>query len=81
MALLVVDVLWTWNELLISLIFLQKENLRTLMVGLTLFQGRYTRDVPLIMAGLFTGIIPILILYIFAQKYFVRGLVAGSIKG
>ena len=80
MALLVVDVLWVWNELLISLIFLQKEHLRTLMVGLTLFQGRFTRDVPLIMAGLFTGIIPILILYIFTQRYFVRGLVAGSIK-
>jgi ABC-type glycerol-3-phosphate transport system permease component len=80
MALLVVDVLWVWNELIISLIFLQKEHLRTLMVGLTLFQGRFTRDVPLIMAGLFTGIIPILILYIFTQRYFVRGLVAGSIK-
>lgn len=81
MTLLVIDVLWTWNELLIALIFLQREHLRTLMVGLTLFQGRFTRDVPLIMAGLFTGIIPILILYLFAQKYFVRGLVAGSIKG
>ena len=81
MALMVVDILWTWNELIISLIFLQREHLRTLMLGLTLFQGRYTRDVPLIMVGFFTGIIPILILYIFAQKYFVRGLVAGSIKG
>ncbi len=80
MALLVVDVLWVWNELIISLIFLQKENMRTLMVGLTLFQGRFTKDVPLIMAGLVTGIIPILILYIFTQRYFVRGLVAGSIK-
>lgn len=80
-ALLLVDVLWTWNELIIALIFLQRENMRTLMVGLTLFQGRYTRDVPLIMAGLVIGIIPILILYIFTQKYFVRGLVAGSIKG
>jgi ABC-type glycerol-3-phosphate transport system permease component len=81
MALLVVDVLWVWNELLISLIFMQKENMRTLMVGLTLFQGRFTSDVPVIMAGLTAGILPILILYIFTQKYFVKGLVAGSIKG
>jgi ABC-type glycerol-3-phosphate transport system permease component len=80
MALLVVDVLWVWNELIIALIFLQREHLRTLMVGLTLFQGRFTRDVPLIMAGLVTGIVPILILYIFTQRYFVRGLIAGSIK-
>jgi len=80
-ALLVIDVLWTWNELIIALIFLQRENMRTLMVGLTLFQGRYTKDVPLIMSGLVVGIIPILILYIFSQKYFIKGLVAGSIKG
>ena len=80
MALLVVDVLWVWNELLIALIFMQKENMRTLMVGLTLFQGRFTSDVPVIMAGLTAGILPILILYLFTQKYFVKGLVAGSIK-
>jgi len=81
MALFVVDVLWVWNELLISLIFLQNEQFRTLMVGLTLFQGRFTSDVPVIMAGLISGILPILILYLFTQKYFIKGLVAGSIKG
>jgi ABC-type glycerol-3-phosphate transport system permease component len=81
MTLLVYDLLWAWNELLISLIFLQREKLRTLMVGLTLLQGRYTVNVPIIMAGLVSGIFPILIFYIFTQRYFVRGLVAGSIKG
>lgn len=81
MTLVVYDVLWAWNEFLISLIFLQREKLRTLMVGLTLLQGRYTVNVPTIMAGLVSGILPILILYIFTQKYFVKGLVAGAIKG
>lgn len=80
MTLVVYDVLWAWNEL-ISLIFLQREKLRTLMVGLTLLQGRYTVNVPTIMAGLVSGILPILVLYIFTQKYFVKGLVAGAIKG
>ena len=81
MTLVVYDVLWAWNEFLISLIFLQREKLRTLMVGLTLLQGRYTVNVPTIMAGLVSGILPILVLYIFTQKYFVKGLVAGAIKG
>jgi len=81
MTLLVYDLLWAWNELLISLIFLQREKLRTLMVGLTLLQGRYTVNVPIIMAGLVSGIFPTLILYVFTQRYFVKGLVAGSIKG
>ena len=81
MTLVVYDVLWAWNEFLISLIFLQREKLRTLMVGLTLLQGRYTVNVPTIMAGLVSGILPILILYVFTQKFFVKGLVAGAIKG
>jgi raffinose/stachyose/melibiose transport system permease protein len=80
MALLVYDLLWAWNEFLISLIFMQRDKLRTLMVGLTLMQGRYAINVPVIMAGLVLGILPILILYIFTQKYFIKGLVAGSLK-
>ena len=79
-ALLLVNVLSVWNEFLISLIFLTKENLRTLMVGLTLLQGRFSLDVPLIMAGLIVGILPVLVLYLFSQRYLVRGLVAGAIK-
>jgi ABC-type glycerol-3-phosphate transport system permease component len=79
-TLLVYDLLWTWNELLIALIFMQKEELRTLMVGLNLLKGRYTVNVPTIMAGLVVGIVPILLVYLYAQKYFVKGLVAGSIK-
>jgi len=79
-ALLLVNVLSVWNEFLVSLIFLTKENLRTLMVGLTLLQGRFSLDVPLIMAGLIVGILPVLILYLFSQRYLVRGLVGGAIK-
>lgn len=75
-----VNIVWVWNELLISLVFLQKEELRTLMVGITLFKGRFTLNIPVIMAGLVIATIPIILVYIFAQKHLVEGMLAGSVK-
>ncbi|GAA0793477.1 carbohydrate ABC transporter permease [Faecalicatena orotica] len=75
-----VNIVWVWNELLISLVFLQKESLRTLMVGITLFKGRFTLNIPVIMAGLVIATVPIVVIYIFAQKYLVEGMLAGSVK-
>ncbi len=75
-----VNIVWVWNELLISLVFLQKESLRTLMVGITLFKGRFTLNIPVIMAGLVIATVPIVLVYIFAQKYLIEGMLAGSVK-
>jgi ABC-type glycerol-3-phosphate transport system permease component len=77
----VVQALWVWNEVLIAVIFLQKESLRTLMVGLTLFNSRYRVDVPEVMAGMLIGTIPMVIVYLAGQRFFVRGLTAGGVKG
>ena len=50
---IVVNAVWVWNELLIALVFLQTEELRTLIVGITTsLQKRFTLDVPSLMAGL-----------------------------
>ncbi len=76
-TLLLVNIIYGWNELLIALVFLQNDSSRTLMAGLTLFQGRYTAQIPLVMSGAFFSILPILALYVFGQRYFVRGLTAG----
>jgi ABC-type glycerol-3-phosphate transport system permease component len=81
LTLLVVNLLWVWNELLIALVFLQSDDSRTLMAGLTAFQNRYNLDIPVVMAGLSLATLPILLLYLFGQRYFMRGLVAGAIKG
>jgi len=77
----VVNLLWVWNELLIALVFLQDDSKKTLMVGITGFQSRYSLNVPAIMAGLTLATLPIVTVYIFGQRYFVRGLVAGAVKG
>ncbi len=80
-TLAVVNLLWVWNELLIALVFLQDDSKKTLMVGITGFQSRYSLDVPAIMAGLTLATLPIVTVYIFGQRYFVRGLVSGALKG
>jgi ABC-type glycerol-3-phosphate transport system permease component len=76
-TLVVVQAIWVWNELLIALVFLQNESARTLMAGLTQFQGRYATNQPLVLAGALVSIAPIVLLYLSGQRFFVRGLTAG----
>ena len=80
-TLIVVSVLWVWNELLIALIFLQKDELTTLMVGLIQFQGRFRINQPVILAGIFASMVPMIFIYLIGQKFFVKGLTAGALKG
>jgi len=80
LTLVVVNSLYVWNDLLIAIIFLQDDAKRTLMAGISVFQGRYNNQVPLTMAGMVIASAPMLILYILFQKQFIRGLMAGAIK-
>ncbi len=80
MTLIVVNALWVWNELLIALVFLQRDELKTLMVGIAALRSRNYVDIPATMAGLLIATIPIVVLYLFSQKYFIRGLVSGAVK-
>jgi len=73
----VVNAIWAWNELLIALVFLQDENQRTLMSGLSLLQGRYATDQPLVLAVATLSIVPVVAFYLASQRAFVRGLTAG----
>jgi raffinose/stachyose/melibiose transport system permease protein len=76
-TLVVVQAIWVWNELLIALVFLQNESARTLMAGLTQFQGRFATNEPLVLAGALISIAPVVLLYLSGQRFFVRGLTAG----
>lgn len=79
-TLVVVNSLYVWNDLLIAIIFLQEDAKRTLMAGISVFQGRYNNQVPLTMAGMVIASAPMFILYVAFQKHFIRGLMAGAIK-
>ncbi len=80
LTLFIVNGLWVWNELLLALILLQAEPKRTIVVALSALQGRFVLDQPLIMAGsLFVGI-PMIVVFILGQKYFIKGLTSGIVK-
>ena len=80
-TLAVVNLLWAWNELLLALVFLQSNDKKTLMVGITGFQSRYSLDIPTVMAGMSIATLPLVIAYLFGQRFFIAGLTAGSTKG
>jgi len=78
---MLVNGVWVWNELLIALVFLQTDELRTLVVGISVsLQKRFTLDVPALMAGLAIVTIPMILLYFVGQRALVRGLVTGFQK-
>ena len=71
----------SWNNLLGPVIYLKTIEKLTLTIGLSFFQGQFITNYSLLMAGSLMSILPILILYILAQKYFVRGIALTGIKG
>jgi len=76
-TLVIVNTIWVWNELLFALVFLQDDRQRTVMAGLALYQGRFATNEPMMMAGALLTILPLLILYLASQRFFVRGMTAG----
>jgi len=81
LTLVVLIFMWTWNEFLLALVMIQKETMRTLPVGLAFFQGRYSANIPLMAAGSLIVAGPILLVYILFQRYFIRGMLGGAVKG
>ncbi|KXK54911.1 MAG: ABC-type sugar transport system permease subunit [Chlorobi bacterium OLB7] len=71
-----------WNDLLGPVIYLSSTEKMTLTVGLAALQGgELTARIDLVMAGVVVSIIPILLLFVAAQKFFVKGIGAGGVKG
>ena len=70
-----------WDEFLLALTFLSRENMRTLSVGITLYQGEFAFPWPLISAALIVAIVPVCILIAVFQERVVGGVTAGGVKG
>lgn len=79
-ALIVFEFMWSWNEMVVPLFFLQSESVRTLPIGLTFFQGRFTDDVGVIAAGTTLAGLPVLLVYLLLNRQFIRGLTAGATR-
>jgi ABC-type glycerol-3-phosphate transport system permease component len=80
-TLAVLQFIAAWKEFLIPLIYMQREELRPLVLGLMFFKTAYTRDIPLTMAATGIVMLPIIIVYLLLQRKFIQGLTAGAVKG
>ncbi len=79
-TLFIIDALATWNEFLMALVLISSNASRTVPIGLMQFQGQHSAQYTLLMAGVLISIIPVLLLFLFLQRYFVAGL-SGGVKG
>jgi multiple sugar transport system permease protein len=80
-TLAVITFLWTWNDFLWPLITIYSPNNMTLQLGLTTFQGTHQTSTNLLMAANVMSMLPVLLLFFLAQKYFIRGIATSGLKG
>lgn len=80
-ALTTLVLMWAWNEMLLPLIYFYKKSLHTIPLGLLSLNREHEQAYHLQMAGTVMGLLPIIIIYFCAQRYFIEGITAGSVKG
>ena len=79
-ALAIINILYSWNDYVWPMVVLGTRSRQTLTVGLTMYQGQYNTQYGLLMAGFVIGSLPLIILFFFAMKHFISGMMAGALK-
>ena len=77
----IINAMAYWNDYLLPSLVLTKKNLYTIPIATHAFYGTYSTDIGLVMAALLLAMLPILILYVFLQRYIVEGVASGAVKG
>jgi ABC-type glycerol-3-phosphate transport system permease component len=77
----ILNTLFCWNDVLISLVMMPSAENRTLMVGVTALRGQYSDNIPTFAAGVLIAALPVLLIYLFFQRQIADGITAGSTKG
>jgi len=77
----IINAMAYWNDYLLTSLVLTKKELYTIPIATQAFYGTYSTDIGLVMAALLLAMLPILILYVFLQRYIVQGVTAGAVKG
>lgn len=77
----IINAMAYWNDYLLPSLVLTKKELYTIPIATQAFYGTYSTDIGLVMAALLLAMLPILILYVFLQRYIVQGVTAGAVKG
>ncbi|ASS96999.1 hypothetical protein BS1321_25730 [Peribacillus simplex NBRC 15720 = DSM 1321] len=70
-----------WNEFMFGYVFINDEGHRTLTPGITLFKGLYSTDWGSIMSASVLAVLPIVLMFVYLQKYLIEGMTSGSVKG
>ncbi len=81
MTVIVMNVLWMWNDFLLPLIILQDSKKYTLVLSTNMLFGQYTNDWTAILSALVLTAIPVVIFYMIFQKYILQGITDGAVKG
>lgn len=77
----IIDAMAFWNDYLLPSLVLARKDLYTIPIATQAFYGTYSTDIGLVMAALLLAMLPILILYVFLQRYIVEGVTSGAVKG
>ncbi|MBP1046006.1 carbohydrate ABC transporter permease [Enterococcus sp. BWM-S5] len=77
---IVLNSIWFWNDYLLPSLVINKEGMYTIPLKMFYFFGQYSKQWHLALAALFIAIIPIIILYVFLQKYIIKGISDGAVK-
>jgi raffinose/stachyose/melibiose transport system permease protein len=80
MTVVILDVLWIWNDFLLPSLVLLNQASRTLPLSTYYFYGTYTVNYGCLLASLVMTMVPVIILYMFSQRFILRGIIAGAIK-
>lgn len=72
--------MWAWNHFLLALILIQDPAKRTAPAGLGKFVQQFGKNIPLLSAGTIIVITPIVLLYLFFQRHFIKGILQGAVK-
>jgi ABC-type glycerol-3-phosphate transport system permease component len=79
-TLIVFQFIWTWNQFLMPLVYVQRDELRPVSLGTMFFFGRFTADRGMIAAGVTISMLPMIVIYLLLQRKFIEGITAGALK-
>ena len=77
----ILSIIGQWNNFVSPLLYLRDTNLQTISVSLLYLEGEYTKNWGQLMAGYTIASIPLVVLFVFCMKLFIRGLSSGAVKG
>jgi raffinose/stachyose/melibiose transport system permease protein len=77
----ITSTLSTWNDFFIPLIFLQRDGMQTLPLAIFNFVGQYNNNWSLIFASVIISSLPLIVLFLILQRYFIKGIAAGALRG